>query len=165
MAEEIWPKSTMVCFPDSSPSLLTCYFLYGCYNTGLEQTPCSGLTVGFMAKGSVTLRPKFLHWSKREELAGLYTRPSQIMWVSDIQGTQLWESSQISLCMGFGQGCDPAARTPESQIIISSGYHQRANIRQGQLTKISSRERVLFVLILEFGNHGLQENINSSYGW
>jgi hypothetical protein len=97
MAEEIWPKSTMVCFPDSSPSLLTCYFLYGCYNTGLEQTPYSGLTVGFMAKGSVTLRPKFLHWSKREELAGLYTRPSQIMWVSDIQGTQLWESSQISL--------------------------------------------------------------------
>jgi hypothetical protein len=67
------------CFPDSSPSLLTCFFLYGCYNRGLEQTPCSGLTVGFMAKGSVTLRPKFLHWSKREELAGLYTRPSQII--------------------------------------------------------------------------------------
>jgi hypothetical protein len=53
----------------------------------------------------------------------------------------------------------------ELRIIISGGYHQRANIRQGQLTKISSRERVLFVLILEFGNHGLQENINSSYGW
>jgi hypothetical protein len=118
MAEEIWPKSTMVCFPDSSPSLLTCYFLYGCYNTGLEQTPCSGLTVGFMAKGSVTLRPKFLHWSKREELAGLYTRPSQIMWVSDIQGTQLWESSQISLCMGFGQGCDPAARSHRLSYLV-----------------------------------------------
>jgi hypothetical protein len=43
--------------------------------------------------------------------------------------------------------------SPELRIIISGGYLQRANIQQGQLTKISSRERVLFILILEFGNH------------
>jgi hypothetical protein len=64
--------------------------------------------------------------------------------------------------MRFGQGCNPETCGLR---LSSGGYRQVANVQQRRLSKISSRERVLFSLILELGNPELQENVNSSYGW
>ena len=153
----------MVCFPDSSPPCSNVFFLYGCYNRGLEQTPCSGLTVGFMAKGSVTLRPQvFALVSKRRASRTVHNALSNNLWVSDIQGNLTAGVISEFQYMGFDQGCDPAARSPRLSylvVIFKGPIFSKVGL-QNLFQGTSS-----FWLILEFGNHGLQENINSSYGW